>query len=94
MANKDTKGLSKELLDELLAGPNPKSVFDSGGLPGDLKRALAERMLNAELHVHLAGEPEAGCKSAAGRSNRVITVFECCLSRLGIVITTARVTRL
>lgn len=57
---KDTEKFSKELLDELLAGREPKSVLDSGGLIGDLKKALAERMLNAEMEVHLANETEAG----------------------------------
>jgi putative transposase len=54
MAKNDTEGLSKELLDQLLAGRDPKTVLDSGGLIGDLKKALAERMLNAEMDVHLA----------------------------------------
>src|SRR6201996_4181843 len=60
MAKKDAEGFSKELLDELLAGRDPKTVLDSGGLIGDLKKALAERMLNAEMDVHLAEESEAG----------------------------------
>ena len=57
---KNDKGFSAELLDQLLAGRDPKSVLDSGGLIGDLKKALAERMLNAEMDVHLAHEAEAG----------------------------------
>ena len=60
MAKNDTERFSKELLDQLLAGRDPKSVLDSGGLIGDLKKALAERMLNAEMDVHLAQETEAG----------------------------------
>ncbi len=60
MAKKDTEGFSKELLDGLLAGRDPKTALDSGGLIGDLKKALAERMLNAEMDVHLADEAEAG----------------------------------
>ena len=60
MAKNDTKAFSAELLDELLAGRDPKSVLDSGGLIGDLKKALAERMLGAEMDVHLANEAEAG----------------------------------
>jgi putative transposase len=35
-------------------------VLDSGGLIGDLNKALAERMLNAEMDVHLDRESEAG----------------------------------
>jgi putative transposase len=60
MAKNNTEGFSKELLDQLLAGRDPKSALDPGGLIGDLKKALAERMLNAEMDVHLASEAEAG----------------------------------
>lgn len=57
---KNDKGFSPELLDQLLAGRDPKSALDSEGLIGDLKKAIAERMLNAEMDVHLANEAEAG----------------------------------
>lgn len=60
MAKKDTGPFSAELLDSLLAGRDPKTILDSGGLIGDLKKALAERMLNAEMDAHLEGEAEAG----------------------------------
>jgi putative transposase len=60
MAKNDKETFPKELLDQLLAGRDPKTVLDSGGLIGDLKKALAERMLNAEMDVHLAHEAEAG----------------------------------
>ena len=43
---------SAELLDELLEGQDAATVLRSDGLVGDLKRALAERMLNAEMDVH------------------------------------------
>ena len=60
MAKNKDSGFSKELLDQLLAGRDPKTVLESSGLMGDLKKALAERMLNAEMDVHLANESEAG----------------------------------
>lgn len=60
MAKNDTKAFSAELLDQLLAGRDPKTVLDSGGLIGDLKKALAERMLGAEMDVHLDAEAAAG----------------------------------
>src|SRR5688572_32611385 len=60
MAKKKAESFSNELLDQLLAGRDAKSVLDSGGLIGDLKMALAERMLNAEMDEHLASEAEAG----------------------------------
>lgn len=60
MAKKHTEGFPKELLDQLLEGRDPKTMLDSGGLIGELKKALAERMLNTEMDVHLANEAEAG----------------------------------
>lgn len=56
MAKKNPGPFSAELLDALLEGRDPKTVLDSGGLMGDLKKALAERMLNAEMDVHLGSE--------------------------------------
>ena len=47
MANE--RRISKQLLDELLAGEDPTTVFKSDGLLGDLKKALAERILDAPL---------------------------------------------
>lgn len=58
MAKKQPSAVSAELLDELLAGQDPATVLTSDGLLGDLKKALAERMLNAEMDVHLDGEAE------------------------------------
>lgn len=58
MAKKQPSAVSAELLDELLAGQDPATVLTSGGLLGDLKKALAERMLNAEMDVHLDSEAE------------------------------------
>jgi len=45
-----------DLLDRLLAGRDAKTLLSSEGLFGDLKKALAERMLDAEMDVHLDGE--------------------------------------
>ena len=44
------------LLDQLLAGADAKSAFDRNGLLDELKKALAERALNAEMDHHLSGE--------------------------------------
>lgn len=49
-----------ELLDRLLAGRDPKTILESDGLMGELKKALAERMLNAELDTHLGQDVEQG----------------------------------
>ena len=48
--------IEKELLDQLLAGRDPKELFTKNGLLDDLKKALSERILNAELDDHLDGE--------------------------------------
>jgi putative transposase len=45
-----------ELLDQLLAGGDPRTALASDGLIDTLKKALAERALNAEMDHHLAGE--------------------------------------
>ncbi len=47
-----------ELVDQLLDGTDPQKVFESDGLIDELKRALAERILDAEMDVHLGGEEE------------------------------------
>ncbi|MGH8282452.1 MAG: IS256 family transposase [Gammaproteobacteria bacterium] len=51
-------GFDAELLDRLLAGRDPQTVLESEGLMGELKAALAERLLNAEMDVHLSREAE------------------------------------
>jgi putative transposase len=51
-------GIKKELLDELLAGRDAKTVFEQDGLVDELKKALAERILNAELDHHLGQDTE------------------------------------
>lgn len=48
------------ILDQLLAGADAKTAFDTGGLLDGLKKALAERVLNAEMDHHLASDDEAG----------------------------------
>ena len=55
------------ILDQLLAGADPKTAFDSNGLLDDLKKALAERALNAEMDHHLAGEEAGNSRNGYGR---------------------------
>jgi len=50
--------IKPELVDELLAGRDAKSVFEQDGLLDELKKALAERILNAEMDHHLGQENE------------------------------------
>src|SRR3990172_7939476 len=56
--------IEKELLDQLLAGRDPDEVFAKDGLLDDLKKALSQRILNAELDEHL------GAEHAEGNANR------------------------
>ncbi|KRB85315.1 transposase [Sphingomonas sp. Root710] len=52
--------IDKELLDQLLAGRDPQELFGKDRLLDELKKALSERMLSAELDDHLENEAEAG----------------------------------
>jgi putative transposase len=52
--------IERELLDQLLAGRDPKQLFAKDGLLDDLKKALSERILNAELDEHLDSEQADG----------------------------------
>ena len=62
--------IEKDVLDQLLAGRDPDEVFARGGLLDDLKRALSERILNAELDAHLEGERAEAAGTVAASPNR------------------------
>ena len=52
--------IRKDTLDQLLDGRDPKEVFNKDGLFDELKKALGERALNAEINDHLvARRPRA-----------------------------------
>ena len=57
MARRKAPYIPDQLLDQLLAGADPRTAFDPNGLLDGLKKALAERVLNAEMDHHLASEP-------------------------------------
>ena len=52
--------IDKEVLDQLLAGRDPQELFSKDGLLDELKKALSERMLGAELDDHLDNEAQEG----------------------------------
>lgn len=52
--------IEKEVLEQLLAGRYPRDVFSRNGLFDELKKALSERILSAELDDHLDQERLAG----------------------------------
>lgn len=60
--------IDKDLLDRLLEGRDPSELFARDGLLDDLKKALSERILNAELDAHLGAE--TGEAEAPRRPNR------------------------
>src|ERR671921_1419220 len=59
------------LLDQLLAGADPKTAFDPNGLLDGLKKALAKRPLNAEMDHHLAREETGNARNGYGRKTVV-----------------------
>ena len=52
--------IEKELLDQLFAGRDPRELFAKDGLVDELKKALSERILKAEIDDHLESEKAAG----------------------------------
>lgn len=62
--------IKNEIVDELLKGADPKKVFSSEGLLEEIKKALAERMLNAELDEHLQGEAQATAEGTGSGNHR------------------------
>ena len=70
MATQEKKAISAELLDELLGGRDAAEVFRSGALIDELKKAVAERALDAEMDVHLESERGAGGGNHRNGHNR------------------------
>jgi putative transposase len=62
--------IKNEILDELLKDKDPKTIFSSEGLLGELKKALAERVLNAEMDHHLSDSPQDEVSEGEKPGNR------------------------
>ena len=67
MARRKAPHIPDAILDQLLAGADPKAAFEADGLLDRLKKALAERALNAEMDHHLAGEDAGNSRNGYGR---------------------------
>src|SRR5918993_1054560 len=73
MARRKAPHLPDDLLDQLLAGGDARAALDPGGLLDDLKKALAERVLNAEMDHHLSREDNAENRRNGYGSKTVLT---------------------
>lgn len=67
MARRKEPRIPPALIDQLLAGADPKTVFDPNGLLDELKKALAEKVLNAEMDHHLATGEGPNSRNGYGR---------------------------
>jgi putative transposase len=73
MPRRKQPAIPDELLDQLLGGSDPRSALADGGLLEGLKKALAERVLNAELDHHLeGGERDDRSNSRNGYSAKTV----------------------
>lgn len=67
MARRKDPIIPDAVLDQLLAGGDAKAAFDQNGLLDQLKKALAERVLKAEMDHHLAGDESGNRRNGYGR---------------------------
>ena len=72
MSRRKEPHIPDALLDQLLSGSEASAAFERGGLLDHLKKALAERALNAEMDHHLAGDDGGGnSRNGYGRKSVV-----------------------
>lgn len=73
MSRRKQPTIPDELLDQLLGGADPRAALADGGLLDGLKKALAERVLNAELDHHLdGGEPDGRPNGRNGYGKKTV----------------------
>ena len=73
MARRKQPVIPDQLLDQLLAGTDAKMAFEQDGLLDELKKALAERVLNAEMDHHLdAGATDGRANSRNGYGKKQV----------------------
>src|SRR4051812_20136643 len=62
--------IEKDVLDQLLLGRDPRELFSKDGLIDELKKALSERILSAELDDHLETETAEGAVNRRNGSSK------------------------
>jgi putative transposase len=73
MARRKPPVIADQLLEQLLGGADAKTAFEKDGLLDELKKALAERALNAEIDHHLeAGEADGRANSRNGYGKKTV----------------------
>ena len=73
MPRRKQPSIPDELLDQLLNGTDPRAALAEGGLLDGLKKALAERVLDAEMDHHLeGGEPDGRANSRNGYGGKTV----------------------
>ena len=70
---KTPERISDEMLDQLIGDADATELFQSGELLGELKRKLAERILDAEMDAHLAQEQESNNVRNGHNTKTVLT---------------------
>ncbi|MCJ2048463.1 IS256 family transposase [Methylobacterium sp. J-070] len=72
MARRKAPRIPDTILDQLLAGADPKMAFEADGLLDELKKALAERAFNAEMDTTIwrARTPSTRAMAMAARRSR------------------------
>jgi putative transposase len=78
MARRRKSTIDDELIDQLLEGrEHSAALLDNDGLIGELKRRLAERILAAEMDVHLAeDDQQAAGNHRNGYSQKAVTMAD------------------
>jgi putative transposase len=73
MPRRKPPAIPDELLDQLLGASDPRAALADGGLLDGLKKALAERALDAELDHHLeGGEPDGRANARNGYGGKTV----------------------
>ncbi len=72
MSRRKEPSIPNDILDQLLGGTDAAAALSQGGLLDTLKKALAERALNAEMDHHLGQQEQEG-NSPNGYGRKTVT---------------------